>query len=187
MSTAKLIARQAVAHGGVAALLLYLLFWMDARTTNGVTLYLTAAWAFATGLVLSHIFHEWCHFFGALVGRATVTLKPRIHPLFFDFDFPANSRAQFLFLSIGGLLGNVLLLLVTPGDWPHSLAMASLLAAVAGQLVFVLILELPVSIGVLRGADPLATLTAHFGQGGPLFLRAGVGGAATAVLVFAVY
>ena len=188
MITAKPLARQALAHGGVALLLVSLLTYMDARATSGAALYLAVGWAFLTGLVLSHIIHEWCHFFGAIAGRATITLKPRVHPLFFDFDFAANARAQFLFLSFGGLFGNVLLLwLVAHGDGPQSLVMTGLLAAVAGQLVFVLILELPVSIGVLGGADPLAALTEHFGQGGPLFLRAAIGGAATAALVFALY
>ena len=50
--------------------------------------------------------------------------------------------------------------------------------------MFVLILELPVSIGVWRGGQPLAVLTAHFGQGGPLFLRAFAFGLATAFVVY---
>ena len=134
MITVKPLARQALAHGGVVLLLVYLLTYTNTRATTGAALYLAVAWAFATGLVLSHIIHEWCHFFGAVAGRATVTLKSRLHPLFFDFDFAANTRAQFLFLSFGGLLGNVLLLLlVAPGDAPQSLMMTSLLAAVAGQ------------------------------------------------------
>jgi hypothetical protein len=176
-----------MAHGGVAILLVYLLTFLDAtRSEGGAAVYLVAAWAFVTGLVLSHIFHEWCHFLGSVVGSATVSLKPRVHPLFFEFDLDANSHTQFILLSAGGLCGNVLLLLlVSYGAASHSLVMTSLLAAVAGQLVFVLILELPVSIRVLAGAGPLEALTAHFGQGGPLFLRAAIGGVTTAALIFA--
>jgi len=36
----------------------------------------------------------------------------------------------------------------------------------------------------MAGRDPLQALQQHFGQGGPLFLRAGIGGLATAALVF---
>jgi len=188
VSTAHSLARQALVHGGVVVLLVYLLQLIDARVTNGAGLYLAAAWAFITGLILSHIIHEWCHYFGAVLGRSALTLKPRVHPLFFDFEFDHNAPRQFLFLSFGGLIGNVILLgILTLPQGPHSLVMISMLSAVAGQLVFVLILELPVSLGVLAGRDPLEALTAHFGQGGPLFLRAAVGGVITAALIFLVY
>jgi hypothetical protein len=172
-------------HGAVALLLIFLLVAVNARATAGASLYLGAAWAFLTGLGLSHIIHEWCHFLGALSAGAKLTLKPRPHPLFFDFDFCANTARQFLCLSLGGLLGNILLLCTVEFlVKPQTLVTTSLLAAVAGQLVFVLLLELPVSLGVLAGREPLQSLTEHFGQGGPLFLRAAAGGVATAALVF---
>lgn len=178
------LALQALAHGAVALLLVVVLVTLDSGATKGVALYLAAAWAFLTGLGLSHIIHEWCHFLGAIIARAKVTLNPRIHPLFFDFDFSANKPGQFLCMSFGGLLGNVLLLcIVVFFVGPQTMVMTSSLAAVAGQFVFVLILELPVSLAVLNGRDPLESLTTHFGEGGPLFLRAAVGGVATASLV----
>ncbi|MBP6683702.1 MAG: hypothetical protein KA159_10340 [Halioglobus sp.] len=179
------LGRQALAHGGFALLLVALLLAAHSWTGTGPAAYLLVAWAFLTGLALSHIVHEWCHFLGATAARSALTLKPCIHPLFFDYDFAKNTQAQFLCLSIGGLLGNVLLLslaLLFAGS--QSAVMTAFLAAVAGQLVFVLILELPVSIGVMAGRDPLRTLEQHFSQGGPLFLRAGIGGLATAALVF---
>jgi hypothetical protein len=61
-----------------------------------------------------------------------------------------------------------------------------LLAAVAGQLVFVLVLELPVSLGVRAGGDPLQTLASHFGRGLPLFLWAGIAFLVTVALVLLV-
>ncbi len=176
---------QAIAHGGIALLLAALLLAAQSWTGTGPAAYLLVTWAFLTGLALSHIVHEWCHFLGATAARSALTLKPRLHPLFFDYDFAQNTRAQFLCLSIGGLLGNVLLLslaLLFAGS--RSPVMTAFLAAVAGQFVFVLMLELPVSLGVMAGRDPLRTLEQHFGQGGPLFLRAGGGGLATAALVF---
>jgi hypothetical protein len=182
------LARQALAHGGIALLLLAALVAADSLATTGAALYLAVAWAFLTGLGLSHIVHEWCHFLGAVSARSALTLKPRVHPLFFDFEFAKNTPRQFLCLGIGGLLGNVLLLsiaLVFAG--PQSPVMTSFLAAVAGQFVFVLMLELPVSLGVIAGRDPLRAMEQHFGQGGPLFLRAAIGGVATAALVFLLY
>jgi len=176
---------QALVHGGIALLLAALLIGADSGERTGVTAYLVTAWAFLTGLALSHIVHEWCHFLGARAARSALTLKPGIHPLFFDYDFAKNTQPQFLCLSIGGLLGNLMLLciaLLCAGS--QSPVMTAFLAAVAGQLVFVLMLELPVSIAVMAGRDPLQALQQHFGQGGPLFLRAGIGGLATAALVF---
>lgn len=177
--------KQALAHGGVAALLIALLASAASLPAGGVAGSVAVAWAFLTGLALSHIIHEWCHFFGARLAGSTLSLKPAVHPLFFDFDFAKNTPGQFLCLSIGGLLGNIVLLsvaLVLAG--PQSPVMTGFLAAVAGQFVFVLMLELPVSLGVMAGRDPLQSLEQHFGQGGPLFLRAGIGGVATATLVF---
>ena len=82
------------------------------------------------------------------------------------------------------MLANVLLLvLLLQSVSPVTLVAAGLLAAVAGQLVYVLLLELPVNLGILAGRDPLQTLAAHFGQGRPLFLRAGMAGIVTAALV----
>ena len=100
-----------------------------------------------------------------------------------------GKRLLDIFITLPALLvlTPVLLSLALLFAGSHSPVMIAFLAAVAGQLVFVLMLELPVSIGVMAGRDPLRTLEQHFGQGGPLFLRAGIGGLATAVLVFLLY
>lgn len=182
--------RQGLAHGALALLLVCSLFYLHAAEmagSRGPTLYLAAAWAFLCGLALSHIIHEWGHFLGALTFRSRLTIKPRVHPLFFDFDYLANRPAQFLALSLGGLLGNLALLLVLLGTGDHSLVLTSLLAAVIGQFAYVLVLELPVSLGVMAGRDPLEMLGTHFAQGRPLFLRATLAGIAAAVLVFLLY
>jgi hypothetical protein len=186
--TPKALALQALAHGSVLLLLAAALVTADSLATTGAALYLAVAWAFLTGLGLSHIVHEWCHFFGAVIAGAAITLKPRVHPLFFDYDFAKNTPRQFLCLSIGGLLGNVVLLSIALAfAGPQAPVMTSFLAAVAGQFVFVLMLELPVSLGVMAGRDPLQSMEQHFGQGGPLFLRAAIGGVATATGVFLLY
>jgi hypothetical protein len=184
---AKTLAAHLASHGAVALLLVGTLMLAEARAAidpAGLPGYLAAGLAVLVGLGLSHIIHEWCHFLGAKLAGATVQLKAAPHPLFFDFDFSANTPAQFLCLAAGGLLGNGLLLAVV-ALWvaPDTLVMTSLLAAVAGQLVFVLMLELPVPLAVIAGREPLQALTGHFSQGAPLFLKAGVGGIATAAAV----
>jgi hypothetical protein len=181
------LARQLIAHGVVALLLAFSLWWLirwESGGGGGWPLYLAVAWSALCGIALSHIVHEWGHFLGGLVSGSALVVKPAVHPLFFDFDYQANTPGQFLALGAGGLLGNVSLLLVLLLSVPPvTLVATGLLAAVVGQLVFVLVLELPVSLGVRAGGDPLQTLGAHFSQGAPLFLRAAVAGLVTAALV----
>ena len=187
----KMLILQALAHGGALLALVALLVWLDASINASAAPwkpFAAAVGAFVSGLALSHIVHEWGHYFGAIGARSAVDIKAGISPLFFDFDFSKNSSAQFLSMSLCGLAGNMLLLAVAVW-WaasPSPVAI-SLLAAVLGQFVFVLILELPVSVGVLRGGDPWEVLGAHFGQGVPLFLGALVAGIAVAALVLVGY
>ncbi|MEH6588915.1 MAG: hypothetical protein V7746_01595 [Halioglobus sp.] len=188
---ASTLVRQALAHGSVALALAGLLFMVYSWALSANTAYVSGiafTCAFLSGLGFSHIIHEWCHYVGARMANSAITLKPKIHPLFFDFDLEANTSRQFLWLSMGGLVGNfILLALLVYLPIVPSIAMTGLLAAVLGQIVFVLILELPVSVEVMRGKAPLAAITGHFEQGGPLFLRAALGGIGTAVLVFLTY
>jgi hypothetical protein len=183
--------RHALSHGIVALLFacsLALAYAWEQTTGKHYVSVMAAVWGVLCGLGLSHIIHEWCHYAGARLSRSVHTLKPQTHPLFFDFDLEANSSRQFLCLSFGGLAGNLLLLallLYFPNT--GSIVMSALLGAVVGQFVFVLILELPVSVEVIAGKAPLAAITDHFEQGGPLFLRAALGGIVAAVLVFLLY
>tara|TARA_R110002110_G_scaffold205066_7_gene417318 strand:+ start:475918 stop:476469 length:552 start_codon:yes stop_codon:yes gene_type:complete len=182
---------QSAAHGFVMlALIASLHVMLRSRfpTLNTSTMAVCAVWSFACGLALSHIIHEWGHYLGARISGSKLSIKKRMAPLFFDFDYSANNARQYLYLSIGGLLGNIVLLLALLLWMPlTSLASVSLLAAVLGQLIYVLILELPISLGILAGRDPLTVLSQHFGQGRPLFARAGIGGVLTAAAVFAIY
>ena len=181
------LVRQALAHGAVFALLVFgatVLQDREQAGPGGAALYLAASLAFLTGLAFSHIIHEWGHFLGAVLSGAMLTVRQRISPLFFDFEFPANTHRQFLWMSAGGLAGNlVLLLFLSLGIDSTGQVLNAMMAAVLGQLVFVVILELPVSLRVLAGQEPLEALTEHFSQGAPLFLRALLAGVATAALV----
>ena len=109
----KALMRQALAHGSVVMVLTASLIAADSWShaiNNDIGRYAIAAWAFLCGLAFSHIIHEWCHYAGATLAKSTLSLKPRVHPLFFDFDLEANTSRQFLCLSVGGLIGNALLL-----------------------------------------------------------------------------
>ena len=54
--------------------------------------------------------------------------------------------------------------------------MRSLCAASIALLAYVLVIELPISRGIIAGRAPMEVLTTHFGQGKPLFRRAGIAG-----------
>lgn len=137
--------------------------------------------------MLSHIVHEWGHFLGAVLSRSAYTLKKKISPLFFDFDYVKNNPRQYLWMSVGGQLGNVLLISITLWLIPiETLAQQWLLATMVGQWMYVLVLEGPVSLGILVGKNPLEVLGKHFGQGRPLFQRSLLAGVASALLVIAV-
>jgi hypothetical protein len=137
----------------------------------------------AAGVVLSHLIHEWGHFLGAVSSRSTYTLKKKISPLFFDFDYVKNNSRQYLWMSAGGPAGNVLLIALTTLLLPiDTVAQQWLLATMIGQLVYVLVLEGPVSLGILAGKNPVEVLATHFGQGTPLFQRSLLAGIGTALL-----
>ena len=128
--------------------------------------------AIASGIALSHLIHEWGHFVGAVITKSAYTIKENISPLFFDFDYLNNNKKQYLTLSAGGPIGNVLIILMTACYLPmDNLIRATFMATLIGQFIYVLFLESPISIGILKGKDPLETLANHFGQGKPLFVK----------------
>lgn len=180
-----------LSHGAVA--LLTSVLWCTAdqwyMTTpsllgNSMVILLTVV----TGIVLSHVIHEWGHFFGAVLSRSAYTLKKKISPLFFDFDYLKNSPRQYLWMSVGGPLGNVLLISMTLLLLPiQSTGQQWLLATLLGKLVYVLVLEGPVSLGILAGKNPIEVLGKHFGRGRPLFQRSLLAGISTALLVLVIF
>lgn len=194
-----------VSHSAVALLITTLWWgvnqWSAMAAPSLLISGLTIGLSVATAIILSHLVHEWGHFIGALLSRSAYTLKPKISPLFFDFDYVKNVPRQYLCFSAGGPLGNVLLaaattLLLLAGphlsnphlsNQPQGLTTSQqwLLATMLGQLVYVLVLELPVSLGILAGKNPLEVLSTHFGQGAPLFQRSLLAGISSALLVAA--
>jgi len=170
------LAKQAAVHG--AAFLSALGIWaaFDSWTIlSKLPIASAAAFvsAIAAGLILSHLIHEWGHFLGACLTKSKLTIKEKISPLFFDFDYLENNARQYLCLSAGGPVGNIVLILTTVFCIPmDNLGRQALLATMLGHFVYVLILELPVSRGILAGKNPIDVLSQHFGQGAPLFRRA---------------
>lgn len=164
-----------ISHSTVAVLVTLIWHLVDAWTTQAPSSFaglMAIAVSIGAGIALSHILHEWGHFLGAFGSGARYRLKSNISPLFFDFDYAKNTPRHYLCMSVGGPLGNVfaigMALLLLPMT---SLAQHWLLATLLGQFVYVLVLEGPVSIGIMRGGNPMDVLSQHFGQGKPLFQR----------------
>ncbi len=174
--------RQLFAHAGFAALTLWLLAWVaDWYGGDGGALSAAVGGAagFVLGFALAHLAHEWSHYAGALLGGMPTTVKANISPLFFDADLDASSGTPFLAMSFGGPIGNIICIALLVGLAPlDNLVFQAALAAGIGSLVYVLVLEVPVSRSVLAGKTPIDSLTDHFGQGGGLFLRATAAGLA---------
>lgn len=177
MSQARWLLLHAITHASAFVLLL----WAAFHTTDiaGIVIALIA------GIACSHILHEWGHYLGARLSGALVTIKPKLSPLFFDFDYLKNNPRQFLWLSAGGPAGNLVLIGVTLLMLPlDNLVQQFFLATLIGKLVYVITLEGPVTIGILAGGKPLEVLGKHFGQGKPLFRRCMMLGAFSGLLVF---
>ncbi len=138
------------------------------------------------GLALAQLVHEWGHYLGARLSGATVPMKPEPALLAYDFDFQANSPRQFLWMSVGGSLGNIVAILLVcwliPLDYPHRVAM---LAATVGAAVFVAVLEWPIINHARRHQDPMGALVHQFGDGlAPVFRRSISAGVLAAVLLY---
>ncbi len=166
---------QAAAHTGV--FLLAATMWISSDLWlqfSDVSLAKPLAFlvAIAAGIAMSHIIHEWGHYFGAVLSGGQYTVKASIHPLFFDFDYASNTPKQYLWLSAGGPIGNIclitLLWLCLPLD---NFARECLFATCIGNLVYVLVLEGPVSLRIRNGENPLDVIINHFSQGAALFKR----------------
>lgn len=153
-------------HGGVATAIF--LLWGSAQTFSqahdGVLIaFIAIASGFFGGTVLAFLSHEWGHFSGArLSGAVSPVLNERKSFFMFNFKTAVNSRAQFLAMSLGGPLGNWLLVALVLLALPTgTLAHAALLATVVGVAVNVCVFEFPVISRVSYGADPAETVAAR--------------------------
>lgn len=135
------------------------------------------------GVAMAHVIHEWSHFAGAKWSGSQYTVKEKPSFLFFDFDYEKNSSKQFLSMSIGGTLGNLLflalVLLLIPID---SVGRAMLLAVAIAMTVYVGSIEWPVIKIASSGKTPMESLVEYFGQGSGVLNRALMYGVLTAIV-----
>jgi carbon starvation protein CstA len=111
--------------------------------------------------------HEWGHLLPSLASGATVHYPPGwFAKLLFDFDVERNTRAQFLWMNLGGYISVTLVLgvfaLLLPFD---RLAGQVALAGIALGTLAVFVIELPITIRVLRGERPPPALVTNYPGG----------------------
>ncbi len=163
--------KQAGTYHGVAALALITL-WAAADTWFVTTNLLIANIisvinALVAGSFLAVIFHEWGHFAGARVAKSYSPMGREIKSQFiFGFRFDRNTSSQFVSMSLGGPIGNWLLVLLVfflvPTD---NLGRVTLLAIVVARAVSVCVFEMPVILRTLDGGDPQTELDKQLNGG----------------------
>ena len=111
--------------------------------------------------------HEWGHLLPSLMSGATVHYPPGwFAKLLFDFDVERNTRAQFLWMNLGGYLSVVLALGVYSALLPlDRLAGQVALVGIALGTSAVFVIELPVTIRVLGGERPPPALVSNYPAG----------------------
>ena len=116
--------------------------------------------ALFVGIIISSIAHEWGHFSGARISRSiSPVMKKPVSFFMFNFKSDANSREQFLSMSIGGPAANWLLVvglffLLPMETWSQALLLATTFAIAISVCVF----EIPVINSVMYGEPPEETI-----------------------------
>ncbi len=116
--------------------------------------------------VSGYLVHEWGHLTAALMRGSVVELPRSVAAVFlFKFNSEANSREQFLWMSMGGFIasGIIVALLFALLSFDRLADLVALGLTVAG-VIATLILEVPPAMKVYRGA-PLPRGVAY--SGGP--------------------
>jgi hypothetical protein len=121
---------------------------------------LAPVFGFIGAYVLCYIFHEWGHLIGARLSGAEMPLQPYAGALIGLFDVSRHSRRQFLWLSWGGVIGYLLVMIATLGVYQMGgLGLAGAGFAIGG-LAFVvqsLSVDMPQIQRITRGAEVAAT------------------------------
>lgn len=123
--------------------------------------------AFAAGSIISILFHEWGHFAGArFAGSYSPMVNKPTGTFIFGFNFAKNNRDQFISMSLGGPIGNWLLVLLVftliPMDSPGRVM---LLAVTLANAISVCVFELPILMKAMDGGDPETELNAGLANG----------------------
>ena len=182
---------QFAVHGLVFAAALALWAASDAWRLVSELVFATGFSVFSSilfGITMAHILHEWSHFLGAFFSGADYTVKEKPAPLFFDFDYKNNTKKQFLSMSAGGTVGNILFLMavyfVIPMD---SIGRMMLLAVAIGMIFYVSVIEFPVIILASSGHSAMESLMAHLGQGPAILNIALLSGVVTTMISFFIF
>ena len=112
------------------------------------------------GIATGALIHEWGHFIGARLGGGHAPLKPLMQFLpLYDFDYANNDSRSFLWMSYGGNIAHVALVLVLLMLVPtRSMGTAALVAGAFGFGVFSSLIEIPVIQQSRRGVPALEAL-----------------------------
>ncbi|NRA00962.1 MAG: hypothetical protein HRU00_00025 [Myxococcales bacterium] len=112
------------------------------------------------GVLLGGLIHEWGHFTGARLYGSRAPLRPATGFLpLFDFDYPGNSRQQFLGMSVGGNLAHWLVVFVLLLGLPlSSIGQVALVSGAFGFAVFASSVEFPVIRHAYRGLSGIEAL-----------------------------
>jgi hypothetical protein len=139
-----------------------------ARTTDlGLAHFVVVVVGLLGGAALSAVGHEWGHFAGARLGGGHSPTKPfKAFPQVFDFDYKNNSAKSFLWMSIGGSLGNWGMVLFLALALPlGTLGPDALVAGAVGFSVFTAFVEFPVIKNAragMNGFDALMKIPKDF-------------------------
>lgn len=180
-------------HGAVygLAVIASLTLFGAAHTWANSSGWLLATWtgvaaAFAAGMVLSSIFHEWGHYAGAALSGSTIKIADESSDYYFFLGFnpKANSPRQALWMTWGGLSGSWLLvlgvaLLVPMDSWMS----AVLLATAAGRAVNASVFEMPIAWRTHQGGDFKTALKERLASPGTVNLPGFVAGLSLLVVM----
>ncbi len=156
------LAKLAAAHALVLLAALSLFAAADSWTVVtglGMATLLGIATGALAGVVVANLVHEWFHYFGARCVGAAFEVPSRLGLFLYDWDFAANSRRQFLTMSVAGSIGGfVAIILIWNAVPTDNWGRAALLSGVIASVVFAALIEWPVIRRVREGADPFVEL-----------------------------
>lgn len=137
------------------------------------------------GAATAALMHEWGHFVGARLAGGHAPLKPiRDFLPIFDFDYKNNAARAFEWMSIGGNVGNISVLLIFFLVLPLDRAgAAALVAGAFGFTVFAGGIEFPVirkARAGMSGIEALGTLPKNFLR---RYTRWGIGAALVTLIL----
>ena len=110
-------------------------------------------WAAGIGLgVVAYVAHEWSHWLGAKLSGAQVKIAQRLAtPFLFSFDADANTRGQFLWMSIGGFIATAIFVVAFWLGLPDTLQGEVAMGAVLVLASITLFIEVPIALWVSTG------------------------------------